>query len=102
MAAPQIHPSAFVAPTAQLGDDVVVGPCAVIEDDVVIGARTRIDAFAKAGIRCKSMTLARGAVQLSEDMKFAKIDFDEVMDEDVSWEDSAAKECFEGRFLCAV
>ena len=46
MAAPQIHPSAFVAPTAQLGDDVIVGPCAVIEDDVVIGARTRIDAFA--------------------------------------------------------
>ena len=46
MAAPQIHPTAFVAPTAQLGDDVVIGPCAVIEDDVVIGARTRIDAFA--------------------------------------------------------
>lgn len=46
MAAPQIHPTAFVAPTAQIGEDVVIGPCAVIEDDVVIGARTRIDAFA--------------------------------------------------------
>ena len=46
MAAPQIHPTAFVAPTAQIADDVVIGPCAVIEDDVVIGARTRIDAFA--------------------------------------------------------
>ena len=46
MAAAQIHPTAFVAPTAKIGDDVVIGPCAVIEDDVVIGARTRIDAFA--------------------------------------------------------
>ena len=46
MSAPQIHPTAFVAPTAQLGEDVVIGPCAVIEDDVIIGARTRIDAFA--------------------------------------------------------
>lgn len=63
---------------------------------------SRIDTFAKAGIQCKSMTLASGAVRLSEDMKFARIDFDEVMNEDVSWEDSAAKECFEGRFLCAV
>lgn len=46
MAAPQIHPTAFVAPTAQIGEDVIIGPCALIEDDVVIGARTRIDAFA--------------------------------------------------------
>ncbi|GFM37213.1 acyl-ACP--UDP-N-acetylglucosamine O-acyltransferase [Desulfovibrio psychrotolerans] len=44
--ASQIHPSAFIAPGAQLGADVVVGPCAVIEDDVVIGDRSRIDAFA--------------------------------------------------------
>ena len=46
MAAPQIHPTAFVAPSAQIGEDVVIGPCVVIENDVVIGARTRIDAFA--------------------------------------------------------
>ena len=46
MAAPQIHPTAFVAPSAQIGEDVIIGPCVVIEDDVVIGARTRIDAFA--------------------------------------------------------
>ncbi len=46
MAAPRIHPSAFVDPAAELGEDVIVGPCAVIEKDVVIGARTRIDAFA--------------------------------------------------------
>ncbi|HIV66995.1 MAG TPA: acyl-ACP--UDP-N-acetylglucosamine O-acyltransferase [Candidatus Mailhella excrementigallinarum] len=46
MAAPVIHPSAFVSPRAELGEDVVVGPCALIEEDVVIGARTRVDAFA--------------------------------------------------------
>jgi UDP-N-acetylglucosamine acyltransferase len=46
MAAPQIHPTAFVAPSAQIGEDVIIGPCAVVEDDVVIGARSRIDAFA--------------------------------------------------------
>lgn len=44
--ASSIHPSAFVAPGARLGEDVVVGPCALIEDDVVVGDRTHIDAFA--------------------------------------------------------
>lgn len=41
-----VHPSAFVAPSAELGEGVVVGPCAVIEDSVVIGDECRIDAFA--------------------------------------------------------
>lgn len=44
--ATEIHPSAFVAPGAELGEGVVVGPCAVIEDNVIIGDGTRIDAFA--------------------------------------------------------
>lgn len=44
--ASQIHPAAFVAETAKIGDDVVIGPCAVVEDDVIIGDRCRIDAFA--------------------------------------------------------
>lgn len=44
--ASQIHPSAFVASGAKLGEDVIVGPCAMIEDDVIIGDRCRIDAFA--------------------------------------------------------
>ena len=43
---PQVHPSAFVAPSAVLGKGVIVGPCAVIEDDVVVGDNCRIDAFA--------------------------------------------------------
>lgn len=42
----QVHPSAFVHPSAQLGEGIVIGPCAVVEEDVVIGDRTRLDAFA--------------------------------------------------------
>lgn len=42
----QIHPAAFVDPTAQLADGVIVGACAMIEADVVIGEGTRIDSFA--------------------------------------------------------
>ena len=41
-----IHPSAFVDPTAKLGNDVAVGPCAFIDKDVEIGDGCRIDAFA--------------------------------------------------------
>jgi len=37
-----IHPSAVIAASAKLGDDVTVGPHAVIEDNVVIGSRTKI------------------------------------------------------------
>ncbi len=44
--ASQIHPSAFVASGAQIGEDVIIGPCAVVEEDVVIGDRCQIDAFA--------------------------------------------------------
>jgi UDP-N-acetylglucosamine acyltransferase len=40
----EIHPSAVVAPSAKLGDDVTIGPYAVIGDDVVLGARTRVGA----------------------------------------------------------
>lgn len=63
---------------------------------------SRVDAFAKAGIQCKTMTLSRGALRLSEDVKFSKIDFDEVMDPEATWEGSSAEEAFSGRILCAV
>lgn len=43
---PTIHPTALVAPTAELADDVQIGPYAIIEDDVTIGARTVVDAHA--------------------------------------------------------
>ncbi|RMD74309.1 MAG: UDP-3-O-(3-hydroxymyristoyl)glucosamine N-acyltransferase [Lentisphaerae bacterium] len=39
-----IHPSAIVAESAQIGQNVAIGPCAVIEDDVSIGDNTIIDA----------------------------------------------------------
>ena len=63
---------------------------------------SRVDAFAKAGILCKTMTLSKGALKLSEDVKFSKIDFDEVMDPSVTWEESSAQEAFSGRILCAI
>lgn len=63
---------------------------------------SKVDAFAKAGIRCKTAVLKNGAVKMTEDTKFARIDFDEVTDEDVSWEESTALENFSGRVLCAV
>ncbi len=74
--ASQIHPSAFVDPGAQLGEDVVVGPCAVIENNVVLGDRCRIDAFASvkaftrmgADNRIHSYALVGGEPQ---DLKFA-------------------------------
>jgi UDP-N-acetylglucosamine acyltransferase len=39
---PEIHPSAFIHPSAQLAEDVQIGPHAFIDADVVIGAGTRI------------------------------------------------------------
>jgi UDP-N-acetylglucosamine acyltransferase len=41
-----VHPTAVIAATAELGADVSVGPYAVIEDDVIIGDRCRIEAHA--------------------------------------------------------
>lgn len=43
----QIHPTAVVAASAELGEGVIIGPYAIIEENVIIGARTRIDAHAK-------------------------------------------------------
>lgn len=44
-----IHPTAIIAPTARLAENVAVGPYAVIEDDVQIGADTQIGAFCFIG-----------------------------------------------------
>ncbi len=38
----EIHPTAFVHPSARLADDVQIGPQAFIDADVIIGNRTRI------------------------------------------------------------
>jgi UDP-N-acetylglucosamine acyltransferase len=40
------HPTAIIAPTAELADDVSVGPYAVIGDEVSIGSGSRIGAHA--------------------------------------------------------
>jgi len=39
---PEIHPTAFVEPGAQLADDVVVGPMCHVGEHAVIGASTRL------------------------------------------------------------
>lgn len=41
-----IHPSAYIAPNAALGENVSVGPFAVIEEGAVIGANSKIGAHA--------------------------------------------------------
>ena len=41
-----IHPTAFIAPGAKIGEGVTIGPFAVIEDDVEIGAQCKIGAHA--------------------------------------------------------
>ena len=41
-----IHPTAYIAPGARLGEGVTVGPFAVIEDGAVIGAGSQIGAHA--------------------------------------------------------
>ncbi len=74
--AARVHPSAFVAPGARLGDGVEVGPCAMIEEDVIIGGNCRIDAFASIkrhtsigpGCHIHSYALVGGEPQ---DLKFA-------------------------------
>lgn len=38
----QVHPTAIVDDTAELGDGVTVGPFAIIGPNVVVGARTRV------------------------------------------------------------
>ncbi len=42
----QIHPTAYIAPNAKLGDNVIVGPFAVLENDVEIGDGCQIGAHA--------------------------------------------------------
>jgi UDP-3-O-[3-hydroxymyristoyl] glucosamine N-acyltransferase len=51
--APGVHPTAVVADSAELGDDVAVGPHAVIEDAAVIGPGTRLHAAVHVGARTR-------------------------------------------------
>jgi len=46
MSKSQIHPTAIIADTATLGENVTVGPFAIIEDQVTLGDNCTIDAHA--------------------------------------------------------
>ena len=46
---PGIHPSAVVAPTAELGEGVSVGPFAVIEEEAVLGANVHVGSHSIVG-----------------------------------------------------
>lgn len=39
----RIHPTAFVAPTARIGEETHIGPFSVVEADAVVGARCRLE-----------------------------------------------------------
>ena len=54
-----IHPSAYVDPTARLGQNVSVGPCAIIEPDVEIGDGSIIGGGCSVGHHTKIGTEAR-------------------------------------------
>ncbi len=49
----QIHPSAVVAPDAQIGANVDIGPLAVVESGAVIGESARIGAHCVVGARAQ-------------------------------------------------
>ncbi|MDF1814949.1 MAG: acyl-ACP--UDP-N-acetylglucosamine O-acyltransferase [Verrucomicrobiales bacterium] len=55
-----IHPTAIVAQTAQLGENVKIGPFAIIEEGVCIGDRSEI--MAQAQIRSQSIVGADCAI----------------------------------------
>jgi len=42
----KIHPTAYVAPTAVLGENVILGPFAVVEENVELGANCQLGAHA--------------------------------------------------------
>jgi acetyltransferase-like isoleucine patch superfamily enzyme len=44
------HPSSYVAPEAQLGDDVEIGPFSIIHANVVLGNRVKVGAYCELGI----------------------------------------------------
>jgi len=51
--APGVHPSAVIAGSAKLGENVHVGPCAVIEDGAAVGAGAVIGAQCYVGRNAK-------------------------------------------------
>lgn len=64
-----VHPSAVVAPEAELADDVVIGPYAVVHGCVRLAAGVRVDAHAVLGGDPQDPTFTGGAttVQVGPD-----------------------------------
>lgn len=46
----KVHPTAHVAPHAQLGNDVEIGPFSIIHNNVIIGDHTIIGAYCEIGV----------------------------------------------------
>lgn len=59
-----VHPSAVVAPEAELADDVVIGPYAVVHGCVRLAAGVRVDAHAVLGGDPQDLTFAGGPTTL--------------------------------------
>lgn len=61
-----------------------------------------VDIFNKAGIICKTITLTRKGAN-TEQMKLFKIDFDEILDDSVDFDNSSFRDYFaQHQFLCVV
>ncbi len=71
----RIHPSALVAPGAELADDVEVGPFCTVGPHVVIGAGTRlishcvVDGWTRVGAGCTLYPFSSVGLQ-TQDLKF--------------------------------
>jgi len=50
---PGVHPTAVVAPTARLGEQVSIGPCAVVGEHVVLGDRVVVGPTCVIGEGCQ-------------------------------------------------
>jgi acetyltransferase-like isoleucine patch superfamily enzyme len=44
------HPSSYVSPKAQFGDDVEIGPFSIIHANVILGNRVKVGAYCELGI----------------------------------------------------
>ncbi len=71
----QIHPSAIVDKTVELGDGVTIGPYCIIQGRVVIGSHTQIHShvvikeFTTIGVRCRIFQFAVLG-EVPQDLKF--------------------------------
>ena len=70
-----IHPTAIISPTANLGENVSIGAYSIIEDDVTIGDNTKIGNYSLIGARTimgKNNKIHNAAIlgTIPQDMKY--------------------------------